>query len=121
MKEMRTSEKSIVVRGARCAVGGNGYLPLWYFQMTHWFTNNGSGILKSTEEEGMLLIGDTIPDWVKSPAETPDIGERTFKVRGTEPRTCPKCREIPTRALVLDDNYRVGHCSTCGFVWYQLR
>lgn len=88
---------------------------------TEWFLDDGSDVLVHIEDPQLLLIGRGLPDWVKSPPETPDIGARTFKVRAHSQRICVKCRIELVVELVLDDGYRVSFCPTCKFVWYHVR
>ena len=85
-----------------------------------WFTDDGSGIAVNLDE-GLVIVGLEVPDWVRSPPETPEIGARVFAVRGSSWKWCPKCETEPVRELELEDRWRVGHCGRCGFVWYRLR
>jgi hypothetical protein len=86
-----------------------------------WFMRDGSGVCVHSEDSRLLLIGDSPPDYVRSPPETPDIGARTFKVTGIFLYDCPKCREWSVWHLKLEDGYNVAQCMyQCGYVWYRV-
>jgi hypothetical protein len=89
---------------------------------TEWFKNDGSGVAVHSEDPRMLLIGDSPPDWVMIPADSPERAGDKLRVLGCTERTCPKCKQRQTRVLELEDNYRVAECMPggCGFVFYKV-
>jgi hypothetical protein len=85
--------------------------------MTMWFNRKpGDFVSPSTEEEGVSLVGDEPPDWVRLP---PKLGGTQLKVLSHHKAECPKCKTGTVRHLTLADSYGVAECKDCGFVWYR--
>lgn len=87
--------------------------------MTDWFDRKaGDNFSTHQEEEGLVLLGDQTPDWVRLP---PELGSRQLRVTGTRYHECLMCQDgAPVLHLFCQDDYGVAECSRHGFVWYRL-
>jgi hypothetical protein len=83
----------------------------------------GCDILRAIDNPGLLLVGVTVPAWVRLPDE---LGGERRNVRRAFLAPCPgpHCvHERDVRHLELDDaeHMHVSDCARCGFLWYQPR
>jgi hypothetical protein len=88
--------------------------------MTNWFDwDAGADFATHQEDEGLLLLGDQTPDWVRLP---PELGRRALAVKDVRYHECPLCQDgAPIRHLCCDEGYGVAVCAQHGFVWYRSR
>lgn len=87
---------------------------------TKWFDKKlGSDLHASQDEAGVYLVGDMVPDWVRTPDQ---IGGQQVRVTGAFAGPCPKCGGGPdVRHLNLEGGLSVAECRLDGFVWYTRR
>lgn len=81
----------------------------------------GSDVSTSTEDPSVLLIGASVPDWVRTPRELgPVLGGKKLRVAGTFRAECPKCHASDRRHFRLENSILgVCECVGCGFAWYS--
>lgn len=86
--------------------------------MTQWFEKKPGLPPTAPEGEGeVCIIGDTLPDWVRTPKE---LGSRQVRVlKGTRDK-CPKCNAVVLH-LHLENGLHVAECPTHGFLWYLVK
>lgn len=92
--------------------------------MTEWFKKEaGDEVLIGMDEgigesQSVLIIGDILPDWVRTP---PELGGAKVGVLGGFMDPCPRCRgEAPVVHMKLENGMYVAECKgACGFVWYR--
>lgn len=80
--------------------------------MTTWFQKE-PGRVPVNEEEGLLLLGDDVPDWVRLPA---NLGGGQLKVVRAFIAPCP-IHKHPVRHLELEGGYFVAESDQ--FYWYK--
>lgn len=87
--------------------------------MTEWFDRKaGDNFSCHHEDDGLLLVGDQKPDWVRLP---PELGGRPLAVTGTCQHECLICQDgAPVLHIFCADDYGVAECFRHGFVWYRL-
>lgn len=85
---------------------------------TTWFQKHaGSEVHEGIDDESMVLVGDTIPDWVGLPSQ---LGGARVRVLGWKASPCPLCKGgHDVRHLQVEDGLGVAECRTHGFVWYR--
>jgi len=79
----------------------------------------GSGVLVSMdEEEPIMIIGDTLPEWVRLP---PELGGAKKTVLSGFMAPCPRCGVGGrVKHMRLEGDLYVAECKNgCGFVWYN--
>ena len=87
-----------------------------------WFTNDGSGVSVHNEDPSILLIGDGIPDCVKTPDDLEGAAGVEFRVTGHTFRPCPKCARPDVLFMRLEQGYYVAKCIPgCGFAWCKVK
>jgi hypothetical protein len=86
--------------------------------MTEWFEKKAGDEVLIGKDEPVLLIGDTLPDWVRLP---PELGGGRLRVLRGFVAPCPKCCVGgPVTHLKLESDTYVAECKGgCGFVWYN--
>ena len=98
--------------------------------MTEWFKKAaGARAARGIDEPRMLLIGDTVPDWVRLPAE---LGGMRVRVLEAYEGPCPRCDDVvPTLRLNAGtmeyrgggkgamDHIHVAECASDGFIWFR--
>lgn len=86
--------------------------------MTEWFDKKAGDSVLIGKDEKTLLIGDTLPDWVRTPLE---VGGDRRRVLGGFMARCPQCQsDAPVVHLKLEGDLFVAECrGPCGFVWYK--
>ena len=89
---------------------------------TEWFERGvGDFAAQGMDDPTLLLIGDPVPDWVRTPPELGGIQLRV--VRGFQ-AACPHCSPAkPVRHLELEsaEGCGVAECREHGFTWYRRR
>lgn len=76
----------------------------------------GSHVHESTEEPGMMIVGEVVPDWVRLP---PQLGGGRRVVAGHRTCRCPCGSPHEVRELDLGENLFVAECGIKGFLWYN--
>lgn len=93
--------------------------------MTEWFKKEAGDTVLIGKDDGIgesqsvtLIIGDTLPDWVRTP---PDLGGAKVAVLGGFMAPCPRCNSgVPVVHMKLENGMYVAECKgACGFVWYR--
>ncbi len=86
--------------------------------MIAWFEKRiGEPIMVGTEDPTMLLLGDSIPDWVRLP---PDLGGRRVRVEAVGVDTCPRGEHDVRHLRLSDCGISVAECPEHGgYLWYR--
>ena len=85
---------------------------------TEWFEKQaGDKALALANDEGVVLIGDLTPDWVRLPDV---LGGGRVRVVSAHGAPCPMCGDAhPVQHLRVEGGLGVAECGAHGFVWYR--
>ena len=96
--------------------------------MTLWFKRHaGEDIAQSVDDEGMHLVSDTSPDWVRVPEQ---VGGGRRRVISQFYAKCPMCVAAHGEEVILPEvmhfkvegGVGVAECAKPhGFVWYVVQ
>lgn len=75
----------------------------------------GSPVMQGVDDPSMMIVGDSVPDWVQVPNE---LGGGRRPVTRAYTRPCPACGDHDVRVLLAGD-LSVAECEQRGFLWFR--